>query len=111
MLLTLLESLVSSLNVMQAVIEQLEDEKVLLRRAVEVKEHTLEQCSTQLNLLTEQKSQLQMDLGMQLQSATATIAQHLPFVDSSEYSNVIIVTRTLAGYADQKVLIAEEKLM
>jgi hypothetical protein len=73
---------------------------------VEVKDHTLEQCSTQLTLLTEQKSQLQMDLGMQLQSATATIAQHLPFVDSSEYRKVIIVTNTLAGYGDH-----EEELM
>ncbi|PNF18775.1 Protein phosphatase 1 regulatory subunit 21 [Cryptotermes secundus] len=66
----------------KAVIERLEEEKVSLRQAVEVKDRTLEQCSTQLNLMTEQKSQLQMDLGMQLQSATATIAQHLPFVDS-----------------------------
>jgi hypothetical protein len=71
----------------QAVIERLEEEKVLLRRTVDVKDRTLEQCSTQLSLLTEQKSQLQMDLGMQLQSATATIAQHLPFVDSSKYSS------------------------
>jgi hypothetical protein len=95
----------------QAVIERLEEEKVLLRRAVEVKDHTLKQCSTQLNLLTEQKSQLQMDLGMQLQSATATIAQHLPFVDSSEYNKIIIVTSTLAGYVDHIVLIAEKELV
>lgn len=95
---------------MQAVIERLEEEKVSLRQAVEVKDHTLEQCSTQLNLMTEQKSQLQMDLGMQLQSATATIAQHLPFVDSSEYSEVLIVTSTLAGYVDHKVPKAEGEL-
>jgi hypothetical protein len=66
------------------VIERLEEEKGLLRRTVEVKEHTLEQCGIQLNLLAEQKSQLQMDLGAQLQSARATIAHHLPFVDSSK---------------------------
>jgi hypothetical protein len=94
----------------QAVIERLEEEKVLLRQAVEVKNHTLEQCSTQLNLLTEQKSQLQMDLGMQLQSATATIAQHLPFVDSSEYRKVLTVTSSRVGYVDHKVLTAEEEL-
>jgi hypothetical protein len=96
---------------MQAVIERLEEEKVLLRQAVEIKDRTLEQCSIQLNLMKEQKSQLQMDLGMQLQSATATIAQHLPFVDSSEYSKVLIVTSTLAGYVDHKVLTVEGELM
>lgn len=65
-------------------IERLEEEKGVLSRTVEVKEHTLEQCGIQLNLLAEQKSHLQMDLGAQLQSARATIARHLPFVDSSE---------------------------
>jgi len=74
----------------QALIERLEEEKGLLRRTVEVKERALEYCSTQLNLLTEQKSQLQMDLSTQLQSATATIALHLPFVDSSEYNQIFI---------------------
>ncbi|XP_021920003.1 protein phosphatase 1 regulatory subunit 21 [Zootermopsis nevadensis] len=66
----------------KAVIERLEEEKGLLMRSVDVKESALEHCSTQLNLLAEQKSQIQMDLSTQLQSATATIAQHLPFVDS-----------------------------
>lgn len=65
-------------------IERLEEEKGVLSRTVEVKEHTLEQCGIQLNLLAEQKSQLQMDLGTQLQLARATITHHLPFVDSSE---------------------------
>lgn len=65
-------------------IERLEEEKGVLSRIVEVKEHTLEQCGLQLNLLAEQKSHLQMDLGAQLQLARATIAHHLPFVDSSE---------------------------
>lgn len=84
----LLEGLVSCADMMwQAVIERLEEEKGLLMRSVEVKESALEHCSTQLNLLAEQKSQIQMDLGTQLQSATATIAQHLPFVDSSEYND------------------------
>lgn len=65
-------------------IEQLEEEKGVLTRTVEVKDHTLEQCGIQLNLLAEQKSHLQMDLGAQLHSARATISHHLPFVDSSE---------------------------
>lgn len=65
-------------------IERLEEEKGMLSRTVEVKEQTLEQCDIQLNLLAEQKSYLQMDLGAQLQSARATIARHLPFIDSSE---------------------------
>lgn len=69
-------------------IERLEEEKGVLSRTVEVKEHTLEQCGIQLNLLAEQKSHLQMDLGVQLQSARATIARHLPFVDSSECNEV-----------------------
>lgn len=69
-------------------IERLEEEKGVLSRTVEVKEHTLEQCGIQLNLLAEQKSRLQMDLGVQLQSARATIARHLPFVDSSECIDV-----------------------
>jgi hypothetical protein len=73
------------------VIERLEEEKSLLMRTMELKECALEQCSTQLNLLAQQKSQLQVDLGTQLQSATATIAQHLPFVDSSEYNEVLHV--------------------
>jgi hypothetical protein len=69
-------------------IERLEEEKGVLSRTVEVKAHTLEQCGIQLNLLAEQKSRLQMDLGVQLQSARATIARHLPFVDSSECIDV-----------------------
>jgi hypothetical protein len=66
------------------VIERLEEEKGMLIRTVEVKEQTLEKCGIQLNLLAEQKSHLQMDLGAQLQLARATIASHLPFIDSSE---------------------------
>ena len=71
-------------------IERLEEEKGVLSRTVEVKEHTLEQCGIQLNLLAEQKSHLQMDLGAQLQLAKATISRHLPFVDSSECIKVFI---------------------
>jgi hypothetical protein len=96
---------------LQAVIERLEVEKGLLMRTVEVKEHALETCSTQLNLLAEQKSQLQMDLGTQLQSATATIAQHLPFVDSSEYSEVLVDPSTRVGYHEHKVVNIEDKLV
>lgn len=66
----------------KAVIERLEEEKGILIRTVEVKEKTLEKCGIQLNLMVEQKSHLQMDLGAQLQSARATIASHLPFIDS-----------------------------
>ncbi|PSN56891.1 Protein phosphatase 1 regulatory subunit 21 [Blattella germanica] len=70
------------LDEMQAVVERLEDEKNVLRRTVDVKERALEQRNTELSSLTEEKSKLQRDLGTQLRSATATIAHHLPFVDS-----------------------------
>jgi hypothetical protein len=82
---------------LQAVIERLEEEKGLLMRSVEVKEHALKHCSAQLNLLAEQKSQLQVDLGTRLQSATSTIAHHLPFVDSSEYNEVLVIHITEWG--------------
>lgn len=71
-------------------IERLEEEKGILSQTVEVKEHTLEQCGIQLNFMAEQKSHLQMDLGAQLQLAEATIAHHLPFVDSTECIEVFI---------------------
>lgn len=81
-------------------IERLEEEKGVLSRTVEVKEHTLEQCGIQLNLLEEQKSHLQMDLGAQLQFARATIAHHLPFVDSSECVRVFTEDSSLLLVCD-----------
>ncbi|KAJ9600198.1 hypothetical protein L9F63_009532, partial [Diploptera punctata] len=66
----------------KAVVERLEEEKSVLRRTVEVKDHALEKYNTELSTLTEEKSMIQKDLGKKLQSATSTIAHHLPFVDS-----------------------------
>jgi hypothetical protein len=86
------------------VIERLEEEKGVLSRTVEVKEHTLGQCGKQLNLLAEQKSQLQMDLGAQLQVARATIAHHLPFVDSSEFIKVFTEDSSLLLVCDVVLL-------
>ncbi|XP_068084840.1 protein phosphatase 1 regulatory subunit 21 [Anabrus simplex] len=66
----------------KAVIDKLEEEKTELAHSAETQSLALEQCTSDLAALKQQHSQMQGELGSQLESARSIIAHHLPFVDS-----------------------------